>query len=283
MGTSGSYGGPGGAPPLLPPWLPGLDAPIPPDQEPKPDENPDTDTEQKPTPEQKPGEYIQTSTWTSAKGSMTRYVNSGNGESLRGTGRRYVGTRGGSSGIARSAVAGKRTATTFGSFLSDIATQGINSALGKRGLQDLIGESADTIIAEIADKLAPPGETNEEAVARQAIIDAMAYLYDEYDLEEGDLTKLDSIGEDDVEKVFESYVVSYIFERWLHELGKRIEDNAITESRAIKLEKQTKDFVKEAVKIDFDDYDLLTIDWAKSDGIIDNIFTQAYSFLEVEE
>ncbi|MBN2412791.1 hypothetical protein JXQ31_13970 [candidate division KSB1 bacterium] len=214
---------------------------------------------------------------------MTKYVNSGNVGSLRGIGRKYVGTRGGSSGIARSAFAGKRTATTFGSFLRDVATQGFISALEKRGLQDLIGESADIIIAEIADKLAPSGETNEEAVARQAMIEAMAYLYDEYDLEEGDLTELDYIGKDDVEKVFESYVVSYIYGRWLHELGKRIEDNAISESMAIKLEKQTKDYVKGAVEIDFGINDLLAIDWNKSAGIVDNIFTQAYSFLEVKE
>jgi hypothetical protein len=297
MGTSGSYGGPSGKPPLLPPELmePAGLAPVAPDtppQSPPPElpleaqpkeESQENTPEHEIAPETEPSEYNQTSTWTSAKGSMTRYAHSGNDEGLKRTGRRYIGTRGGSRNFARAAVSGKKTAAALGHFLTDVATHGINAALEKRGLEDSLGKSVEVIIAEIADNLAPPGTTNEESVARQAIIDAIASLYEEYDLQDGNLAKLDSIGKEDVEKVFETYVVSYIYERWLQELGKRIEDNAISESWAIKLEKEVKEYVRGAVKIDFDDYDLLTLDWNAAGQTIENIFGQAYSFLEVEE
>ena len=296
MGTSGSYGGPSGNPPLLPPWLTNPQGPPPtspdvPPQAPPPESPPEQQpqegpqenaSEQQVSPETGPNEYIPSSTWKSAKGSMTRYAHSGNGESLKGTGRRYVGTRGGSRNFARAAVSGKRTAAAFGLFLTDVAAHGINAALQKRGLEGVIGKPVEAIIAEIADNLAPAGATNEEAVARQAIIETIAGLYEEYELEDGNLAKLDSIGKADIEKVFSTYVVSYIYERWLHELGRRIEENAISESRAVKLEKEVKDYVKGAVMLDFDNYDLLNLDWNAAGQIIEDIFGQAYSFLEVE-
>jgi hypothetical protein len=85
-----------------------------------------------------------------------------------------------------------------------------------------------------------------------------------------------------VREAIEASVASYIYHRWLQELGIRIEHNTITASQAVRLEQQVKEYVEETVKLDFRDIEVLTLDWhgAQAAQLVERIYMDAYSLLE---
>jgi len=269
MGTSSSFDGLTNGSPLLPPWA--QDEVI---------ENPDDNEEQDEIPESLSG------SWQSAKSLMTRYVNSsGDTEKLKQSARSYVQARGGATGASRAAISGKNAASNLGNFFSGVINQGIERTLESYGLHHIIGDSVENVFMAIAESLSPKGDSIENSIARQATIDTLAFVYDKYEFEDYNIEKFNSMKEDDIREVLELCIESYIYERWLQELGIRIEKNAISEKQAIRLEMDVKDLVKSSISFDFQDYDLLNINFKDGAGksIIDNIYKQAYTQLEVIE
>lgn len=269
MGTSSSFDGLTNGSPLLPPWA--QDDII---------ENPDDNEEEVETPE------LFSGSWQSAKSLMTRYVNSsGDSGKLKKAARSYVQARGGSTGASKSAISGKMATSNLGNFFSGVVTKGIESTLESYGLNHIIGDSVENVFMAIAEAISPKGDSIENSIARQATIDTLAYIYDKYNFEDNDIEKFDSMKENDIREVLELCIESYIYERWLQELGIRIEENAISERQAIRLEMEVKDLVKTSVSLDFQDYDLLNVNFNDGKGkkIIDDIYKQAYTQLEVIE
>ena len=89
---------------------------------------------------------------------------------------------------------------------------------------------------------------------------------------------------DDVRDAVENCVSSYIYHRWLEELGSRIEKGAIDESLAVTLENQMQDYVKDTVSLEITEIDVLNFDWHGTAGqeLIERVFQDAYSILEAE-
>jgi hypothetical protein len=85
-----------------------------------------------------------------------------------------------------------------------------------------------------------------------------------------------------VQNAVEEFVAGYIYKRWLQELGSRIENKAVSESEAIKLETEVKFYVRDSVKLELDSKDPLLIDWNGAEGeqIIDSLYEEAYSLIE---
>lgn len=274
MGTSSSNPGPPDKRPLLPPWAlpPDSGNPDKPDAPSPPDEK-NSDKNLPPTP---PG------TWKAAKGAMSRFAGSGSSKHLANAGRAYVGAKGGRKGAADSAYTGKAATINLGAFLSDVARQGIGQTLQKLGLAHMVGRSAQEVFAALLDVLAPSGTTSEQMAARIAVDNALEWLYEEY-IESGSLESLDNISEEGIIDAIEASIAGYIYTLWLDELGIRIETYTISPQKAVALERDTKEYVKERVKLELESNDPLSIDWHGSEGrsIIDSIFHEAYGFLEV--
>lgn len=291
MGTSSSYGGSTGPSPLLPPWAQddvGLpippQLPVSPDADGLPAPGPDSPTAS-------PAEGgtavasppVQTGNLRGAKASMTRYTRGGGGQAgSRRAGRNYVRGKGGARGAAAAARSGRAATGRLGGFLASVAASGLRTALERIGLADVIGRPAEYAMAAIANAIAPSGATLEDAAARTAVNEALYQLYARLDLEGGDLTKLDSMDAATVQDMVESSVISYVYTRWLQELGKRIEANAVTVQEALRLEREIKQYVTEAVHLDFADVDVLALDWNGPSGrrIVERIYRDAYSILE---
>ena len=130
----------------------------------------------------------------------------------------------------------------------------------------------------------PPGNDFDEGIARQAIGDALENLFKECD-ESDSCDKLDQLTSADISNVIESFVTGYIYRKWLQELGRCIERNALSEDDALHLEKEIHVFVKDAVHDAVKNIDPLTIDWNGNTGkqIINSIYHDAYSFIEGDE
>jgi len=78
------------------------------------------------------------------------------------------------------------------------------------------------------------------------------------------------------------FVSAYIFKKWVYEAGLALERNDLSESVAIELENEMKDFVIDEVRFSLKKIDIKTLDISRGEGkkIIQDIFDLAYSTLE---
>lgn len=294
MGTSKPNNGPGDKTPLLPDWAQPDDPPpppddenppedIPPDEEPEfpPDDPPEPDVPDMPEgPPFRPAPPPRL--WQIAKSNMKRFAASGDPADLRRLGRSYVRARGGAQQSASNTKQGQIAVGKILNFLSDVARRGTEEALISIGLQDIQGQSLESILAAIINMLAPAGASLEEAVARRTEEAVFNEIFEEYAVDTNGIEELEKIDADGVERAFVLTVSEYIYQLWMMELGKRIDDGAVSPSEAAQLERMVKDYVTGAVELDLQGHDLLATDWSAPENqqIIEDVYAQAYGFLE---
>ena len=287
MGTSSSFKGPKNNTPLLPSWAPPPTKPME-DPQTDPVDSPNDNSDEKDlnpksaNPKETVSAPLKTGSWTSARRGMTSFVGNGGKSTLGKAGRSYISALGGAKGASGSALFGKSAIAAFSGFLGNVVNTGINNTLSVLNLSAFIGKPVDEVLGAIIDKISPSGTTTEEAVSRKALLDVMEYLYTTLDLQNQDVNALDSISEDKMRECIVFSVSAYIYERWLNELSLAIEEKTISESAAIKMEHDIKDYVFEVVKVDLAKYDVLSLDFNSGEGkqVIDEIFETAYSTLK---
>ena len=278
MGTSASNNGPKRNSSLLPSWASNLDDTSNDDKSQNGNNDKPTDPNDSQTSDNSNESPI-TGNWAAAKGALSRYARGTNGSSLRKASQSYVKTLGGSSKATKSAVKGIVTGGIFLNFVSNISTSGFVKTLEKFGLSDCIGKSSEEVLAKIADRIAPIGSTNDEAIARDATLETLDFLYEKL-LEEGkELDSLESLDEQTMKDSVGEYISTYIYKKWLYEVGLAIEKNELTEKEAVALEKEIKEFVRDETKSALREKNILTLNLSEGDGkkIIENIFELAYS------
>ena len=298
MGTSKTNDGPGDKTPLLPDWaqgdedgipFPDSDKPAPqedgaPEEQPletTPDDEGPPDRETHP-PEREPPPPDNSKPWQQAKSNLTRFTKTGGRRELANAGRSYVRARGGARRAAQNSTAGRAATGRVIGFLSRVVTSGIADALESIGLRDVLGQPVESALAAIMNKLAPTGDGLDEAAARKAVDLALLSIFEEYGVEADGLERLEEMDAAAVEKAFQTVVSEYNFQRWMLELGKRVEEGAVSANEALRLESIAKECILEATRLDLRDYDILATDWSGSESqrIINDIYAQAYVFLE---
>lgn len=292
MGTSASNGGPKGSSPLLPDWY----NPSQSDgdnQDTLEDGNNDAggenDTSNNNNPENNvlpeqsnTNETNQSTGWSKSKGALTRIAKSTSGSSIQKAGRKYVSGLGGKRGATRAAAQGRITGGKYASFLGAIASGGINNALNYLGLNNLVGKSSEEICLAIADAIAPTGSTNDEAIARDALISTLDSFYNELQENGYDFTNVERLSLDQIKKTLIEYVSNYVFNKWMYELGNAIEKGSVSESAAVNLEAQVRDLIYAET---FEHYRVIPLETfnlndSSNNAMIEEIFQTAYSTLE---
>jgi len=285
MGTSKSYGGPADVSRLLPSWaLPGGGDT---GQDTPPSEGAALAT---PTPAAVAGSaragapgVVSARPWMAAKRSLGRAVRDGGGGGNYGrAASHYVRAAGGSGSAAVAAASGSASTARIADFLSRTASAGAAEAVRLLGLQPLAGRSADEVMAALTDALAPDGATLEEAAARSAVAETLAILYEQRGLEENGLDALASMTPDDIRLTVIDLVGSFVFHRWTQDLGVAIERKAVSAAQAVGIEREMRQYIREALKLDLKGRDVMKIDWPGPEGrlIVQAIFAEAYGFLE---
>lgn len=305
MGTSSSYCGPTGNNPLLPPWAnePPLNNPPPPlipipnpepPLVPEPPPNPDIVPTNEPSPNNElpsvvcgvpsimPIPVNPTISWRSPKAMVSQLARGSTSRELAKVFRSYTRARGGSSTSAQTSRSGISSTAALGSFLSQGIRQGFTQAAQNLGLQNFIGRDAQFVLASFIDLLAPEGSQLEEAIARKAMIETMSEMFQRYDVENRGLEALNSINADGMQEIITLSIVNYINERVQQELVNCIERGSCSEREANNLIGEMKDFIVGVVKIDFEDINLLTLDWNAPETInrVEEVYKTAYSLLE---
>ena len=206
---------------------------------------------------------------------------SGRRNAFKSSASSYVKAHGGSRVAARSATAGRSSTAALGGFLSSVASRGLNATMTAYGLQASIGKGAPAVFAAIMNAVAPAGGSREQAVARDAIGKALDDVYEKFVSADGDVSHLDSMTAADVAAAVEAAVIAYINSKWVEELGIKIEQRAVSESDAVRLERDLKEFVKESVVLDLAGRDILKVDWKAADGqgLIQTVYEKAYGIM----
>jgi len=192
---------------------------------------------------------------------------------------RYVRALRGSNRASTSSHAGRRTTARFAGFLSDVSRNGFAEAFKNLGLGSLVGLDLDSVIAALTDAVCPAGADREEVAAREASTEALEEVFANTIRAGADASQLDAMTAADVGKAVEAMVASYIYNRWLGDLGVKIEEKAISPQEAVLVERRMKDFIRDAVKLDLQQKDPLKIDWRGTEGkdLINRIYNDAYA------
>lgn len=293
MGTSSSNSGPRGKTPLLPNWAhggasPGSSSPVPPEAgngdnpplKPTPKAAPEEVQAEQPAPSLLP--KLSRTPWTLARRAMTGAVKAGATlASLRTAGGRYVSAKGGAKKASSAASAGRATTARIGNFVSDIASRGFDEAARAIGLESTVGRKVDVVLAEVINAIAPTGTNNDDAIARRAASETLRELFEKHGVEQAGLDALNAMTPADVIDVVQLSVAAYVYERWLFDLSQKIEQNAVSEADAVKLERDVKDFVKGLVKLKLNGNQTLKLDWKGAEGkkFVQEIYEAAYKLL----
>jgi hypothetical protein len=300
VGTSKSYGGPGDGPPLLPDWALGDGEPTPNGQPPAiPFPLADTPNPvptgvptagvfpASPLPDVTAGRIpalpITSRPWRLASTAMGKFASPGGSRrELKSAGRKYVRARGGSTRAARASTAGRAATSGIVGFLSDVATRGVEDTLRGFGLQSVLGQPVEEVLAAIVNALAPVGVDFEDIAARRTVDEVLVSVFERFDVLNGGIERLNAMDAAGVQEAFQLSVAEFIFQRWMLELGRRIEDRAMTAREAGKLEREVKAYVIEAAKLDLRGRDPVKTNWKtrESQKIIEDIYREAYNFLE---
>ena len=290
MGTSASYGGPSGNNPLLPPW-----APPPTDGEPMPPASPGPDMppsdQGQPGLESPPSPQPPTATpipWAGPKASLSRFASSLSGRGgmggrghLRSATRGFVRAQGGARGAARAASAGRASVQKLGGFLTQVITEGTDAAARSLGLQQFVGQDANTLLVALVDQIAPSGALLEDAAAREATIQTLDELFQEYAVQDNGFESLNSLDVEGITHALERYVANYIYTRLVQVISQRLESRSTDE--VIQVEKEVKDYVFPTVHLDLmRRTDVLSITWNGKEGyeFVERIYQEGYELIE---
>lgn len=205
----------------------------------------------------------------------------GDGRRLRVAARRYVNAKGGARSASLSSPAGRATTAAIGGFFSGVATGGVTEAVRNLGLQAIVGQRAEAVLSAVINAIAPAGTTNDAAIARRAASETLRELFEKYGVEQGGIEALDAMTAADVADAVELSVSSYVYQRWLFDLSLKIEEHAISETEAVRLERDVKGFVKGLVRLKLDGGQGVTLDWngAAGKALVEEIYEAAYRLL----
>lgn len=243
MGTSKSYGGPGSglvpswaddpAPPATPPA--GATPPVAPGQPAAP-ANPPGSPASPPSQPAQP-DTAGTGAYSGAKRKFSAFARNGSASSLGGAMRRYVRSSGGPAKAARRMGAARAAGGRLLGFVRDAERVGVAEALRSRGLQNLAGQPAEDVFRGLVDIVCPPGGPIDEAISRQAMLDAMG------DQVEAGVTDFGALSPDQLKEFFLDYVIRSIEGRVMSDIAARAVSLPDDVEQVMEIQQQLHDFI----------------------------------------
>lgn len=276
MGTSSSNNGPSNNTPLLPSWAEPNENPSSPDIENQP--NPKDDESNPPR-----VEIPLSGEWRPAKSSLSSFVREPSPNKFNSAAKSYVRAGGGAKSISKSIVSGKRAGIRLGSLLASFSNKGVGNTFRELFELDFGGLSLESAINKVVDYLSPQDGTIEDSITADAISETLYEIYKDFDLSNNDLSVLDNITNENIQDILSKYAASYIYSKWVNEIGIVLENKEISETQIVKIERQMKEFIKGSIKLEFSEINFKNesiIEKNEIRRIMDEVFETAYQSLE---
>lgn len=161
-----------------------------------------------------------------------------------------------------------RSGQALGGLLSNIASEGLDQALGSRGLAHLVGASSTEVLSAIVDYVAGDGSLIDDIVARSATVEVLAAVFGDSDDSYAELrdrweTELDA---ESVIQLIALFLSQVVFQRFLVEMGERIETNAVSLADVEQKEQEVLDFIQAMVTLELGMVDPISFAWEGPEG-----------------
>ncbi|AQR74209.1 Qat anti-phage system associated protein QatB [Sphingomonas sp. LM7] len=280
MGTSTPFRGASPGSPLVPDFVdddPGGPAPAPQDGdgdgEPPPAVPPAPPPRPVPLPPPVPDRF------RSARANFSRFASSG-GDDRRALGRavsQYVSqAAGGSGNAARRMGSSRGAAARIASFLGDVATRGLQTALANFNLAGLAGRPATEILSALVEHICPEGGSIDEGIARDAFLETVV------DLADAGVTDMANLTSEQMQTVLELYVAHTIEDRIYNDIGVRGVELPADVRAAEQVRDQLHDFIRGGVVDAFSEaaIDFTAIDPATIAQTIEQVYQSSFDILE---
>ena len=283
MGTSKSYGGPGSG--LVPSWV---DDPAPPARPVPPSQSiaptaPGQSVPEDGTPGLQPTAPSQpaqpdragTGAYSSAKRKFSSFARNGGSSELGGALRRYVHSSGGSAKAARRMGAARGTGGRLLGVIRDAERAGLGEALRSRGLDNLVGRAAEDVYRGLVDIVCPPGGPIDEAISRQAMLDAIA------DQAEAGVTDFGALTPDQLKEFFLDFVIRSIEGRVMSDIAARAVTLPDDVAQVMDIQQQLHDFVAGCARNHLGDQlrSLAALNDQQVEAKVDAIYEVAFSLV----
>lgn len=286
MGTSSSYSGPSSG--LVPDWVDGVDSGMDAgggDDGPAQDDADGTgeadqgqdagqNSEQNAAPQTVPA-AASAGNFQYPRGQFTRFTNGGGGKALGRALKGYVSSAGGGAGAARRMPSSTRVASGVAGLASTFANEGPAAALARFNLQDLAGRPATEVLESVAEIICPDGGTIDEAIARDAMFEAIG------DLAAEDPGAFDELSSDQLNEFLCDVIERSIVTKVLNEIGTNALHGSATDTDFREAEQITRDYthgrVRDALGSRFDPGSQPT--QAEIDRSISDVFADTFEML----
>lgn len=225
------------------------------------------------------GEKIERiNSWQNTKKLMSQYV-TGSNKNISGMMKAYVGAHGGSKRTSQTAIAGKSTAISLGSFLSEVNRNGFKETLTNYGIE-YEDKTLLNVLSDLGNQIAPSGALKEDDIARKALFGCLEDLFTVVEDENNEVVDLDDLKSEHLEFVMENYIARYVFERLLNDLEYSIEKYG---SDAASIEKDIKNYVDGKIYNKLSEFDITKINYKSKEvnNIVQELFEVCYAVLEV--
>ena len=228
------------------------------------------------------------SDWRRARTRVTRLAR-GTGSSVAGAVGAFAYAVSGSNGDGRTGGGGRmassvRVGQALGSFLGSTASSGLDQTLRSIGLGDLVGATPYSVLSGVADYICGSNGLLDDAIARSAAVETLAVIFDESDDTYADLRGRweNQLGPDRVVDLLSLFLSQAIHQRFLLELGEKLEASAVSASHAERMEDKVFVFIRAMVVFELGEMNPLTFDWQGSAGkeLIERNLTAALGQLE---
>jgi len=280
MGTSSAYGGPKNG--LVPDWVD--DGDIAGDGSPSDNEGTNDDdtgdvageSDTKPDTAKPSPLAIPVPTVSSARGSYTRFTNSGKMSALSKAVSNYAGSAGGSAGLTRRMPNSVRTASGVASLALGISNVGATETLKRFNLESLAGRPAIEVFEVLMDELCPAGGTIDEAVARDAYIEALDVMAQQ------DLGNFDELTPDQLTEFLAEVMTGSIVSKVINEVGTNSLHGSANDNLYVTAEAVLRDYTSGAVRDElarsFDNTKSVTSE--RMNSLMSEIFTDSFDVLQ---
>lgn len=180
---------------------------------------------------------------STAKGNFTRFVRSGDSDTLRRSISQYVRNGTGSARKAARRMGASRSAgTQLLQVIRDVNRQGAVATLQKLNLQHLSGRPAADVFVAMLETVCPPGGRIDEAIARQAMLDAIA------DLADAGGETFEQMTPEQLSEFFQDFVIYTIEGRVIADIGTHAIDFPETVDGVEQVQEQLHGFVTNCVR-----------------------------------
>ncbi len=211
-----------------------------------------------------------------ARGNFTRFTNSGSTKALSGAVSSYTASAGGSRGIVRRMPNSVRTSSSIASLASSFVRDGPVEALRQFNLESLAGRPAIEVFDVLVDELCPEGGTIDEAVARDAFIDAIVIF------SEQDIGNFDELTPDQLNEFLAVIMTGCIVSKVINEIGTNSlhgsANNNLYHEAETTLRDYTSGAVRDGLSRSFDS--ARNMSSARMSELISGIFTDALDILQ---